>query len=122
MSYGEQVLWSLFLTLLYVKKGSHCHQRQLAYWFVYISIFQIFEDSSILYVSCVILEVPYKRAKRSKQHMLKFLRNESNCLVTVQRLLGIKMATFRLNLICRWTPDEFEIYREGLEESDIESS
>ncbi|XP_009791062.1 uncharacterized protein LOC107773865 [Nicotiana tabacum] len=40
----------------------------------------------------------------------------------ILRLLGIKMATFRLNLICRWTPDEFEIYREGLEESDIESS
>ncbi|MCD7461918.1 hypothetical protein HAX54_047375 [Datura stramonium] len=40
----------------------------------------------------------------------------------ILRLLGIKMATFRLNLICRWSPGEFEIYREGLEESDIESS
>ncbi|KAM3219632.1 mRNA turnover protein 4 [Capsicum chacoense] len=40
----------------------------------------------------------------------------------ILRLLGIKMATFRLNLICRWSPDEFELYREGLEESDIESS
>ncbi|KAH0784649.1 hypothetical protein KY290_004247 [Solanum tuberosum] len=40
----------------------------------------------------------------------------------ILRLLGKKMATFRLHLICRWSPDEFEIYREGLEESDIESS
>lgn len=40
----------------------------------------------------------------------------------ILRLLGHKMATFRLHLICRWSPDEFEIYREGLEESDIESS
>ncbi|CAN4108062.1 unnamed protein product [Withania somnifera] len=40
----------------------------------------------------------------------------------ILRLLGIKMATFRLNLICRWSPDEFEIYKEGLEESDMESS
>ncbi|CAN4110642.1 unnamed protein product [Withania somnifera] len=40
----------------------------------------------------------------------------------ILRLLGNKMATFRLNLICRWSPDEFEIYQEGLEESDIESS
>ncbi|KAG5625531.1 hypothetical protein H5410_010749 [Solanum commersonii] len=40
----------------------------------------------------------------------------------ILRLLGKKMATFRLHLLCRWSPDEFEIYREGLEESDIESS
>lgn len=40
----------------------------------------------------------------------------------ILRLLGTKMATFRLSLICRWSPDEFEIYKEGLEESDIESS
>ncbi|KAK4339951.1 hypothetical protein RND71_041413 [Anisodus tanguticus] len=40
----------------------------------------------------------------------------------ILRLLDIKMATFRLSLICRWSPDEFELYREGLEESDIESS
>ena len=42
--------------------------------------------------------------------------------MSVQRLLGIKMATFRMNLICRWNPDEFELYAEGLEDSDIESS
>ncbi|KAG0450259.1 hypothetical protein HPP92_026977 [Vanilla planifolia] len=38
------------------------------------------------------------------------------------RLLGIKMATFRLHLVCRWAVDEFEVYREGLDLSDIESS
>lgn len=41
----------------------------------------------------------------------------------ILRLLGIKMATFRLNLICRWSPKEFEVYKEGFEEfADIESS
>lgn len=39
----------------------------------------------------------------------------------ILRLLGIEMATFRLHLVCRWSPDEFEVYRE-LEASDIESS
>ncbi|MBA0793198.1 hypothetical protein Gohar_017617, partial [Gossypium harknessii] len=38
----------------------------------------------------------------------------------ILRLLGIKMATFRLNLICRWSPEDFELYKEGLDESDIE--
>ncbi|KAM7470388.1 hypothetical protein LguiA_008571 [Lonicera macranthoides] len=38
------------------------------------------------------------------------------------RQLGMKMATFRLHLICRWSPGEFEVYKEGLEVSDIESS
>ncbi|KAJ3680879.1 hypothetical protein LUZ60_015368 [Juncus effusus] len=38
------------------------------------------------------------------------------------RLLGIKMATFKLNLVCRWSEDEFEVYRGGLDHSDIESS
>uniref|UniRef100_A0A5B7BVW9 Ribosome assembly factor mrt4 n=1 Tax=Davidia involucrata TaxID=16924 RepID=A0A5B7BVW9_DAVIN len=40
----------------------------------------------------------------------------------ILRLLGIKMATFRLNLICRWSPEDFEVYKEGLEDSDVESS
>ncbi|CAH9079653.1 unnamed protein product [Cuscuta europaea] len=40
----------------------------------------------------------------------------------ILRLLGIKMATFKLHLICRWSPDEFEVYRENLEDSDVESS
>ena len=40
----------------------------------------------------------------------------------LQRLLGIKMATFRLQLVCRWSPDDFEVYREGLDLSDVESS
>ncbi|KAG6417387.1 hypothetical protein SASPL_119542 [Salvia splendens] len=40
----------------------------------------------------------------------------------ILRLLGIKMATFKLHLICRWSSDDFEIYREGLDDSDIESS
>ncbi|KAI3927495.1 hypothetical protein MKW92_026496 [Papaver armeniacum] len=28
----------------------------------------------------------------------------------ILRLLGIKMATFQLHLICRWSPEDFEIY------------
>ncbi|KAL0335188.1 UNVERIFIED_CONTAM: turnover protein 4 [Sesamum radiatum] len=40
----------------------------------------------------------------------------------ILRLLGIKMATFKLHLICRWSPEDFEVYREGLEDSDVESS
>ncbi|KAJ0008283.1 hypothetical protein Pint_30174 [Pistacia integerrima] len=39
-----------------------------------------------------------------------------------ERLLGIKMATFKLHLICRWSPEDFELYREGLDESDVESA
>ncbi|ONM42050.1 ribosomal protein L10-like protein [Zea mays] len=30
------------------------------------------------------------------------------------RLLGIQMATFRLYLVCRWSGDDFEVYKEGL--------
>ncbi|GMN59037.1 hypothetical protein TIFTF001_028128 [Ficus carica] len=40
----------------------------------------------------------------------------------ILRLLGIKMATFRMHLICRWSFDEFELYIQGLEDSDVESS
>ncbi|PIA32415.1 hypothetical protein AQUCO_04500191v1 [Aquilegia coerulea] len=40
----------------------------------------------------------------------------------ILRLLGVQMATFRLHLICRWSPEDFEVYKEGLELSDIESS
>ncbi|KAL8540677.1 hypothetical protein ACS0TY_002060 [Phlomoides rotata] len=42
----------------------------------------------------------------------------------ILRLLGMKMATFKLHLICRLTFDseDFEVYREVLEDSDIESS
>ncbi|XP_059648133.1 uncharacterized protein LOC132294333 [Cornus florida] len=40
----------------------------------------------------------------------------------ILRLLGMKMATFRLHLICRWSPEDFEVYKEGLDFSDIESS
>ncbi|KAJ0075633.1 hypothetical protein Patl1_34587 [Pistacia atlantica] len=40
----------------------------------------------------------------------------------ILRLLGIKMATFKLHLICRWSPEDFELYREGLDESDVESA
>eukprot|EP00246_Nothoceros_aenigmaticus_P000325 TRINITY_DN10480_c0_g1_i1.p1 TRINITY_DN10480_c0_g1~~TRINITY_DN10480_c0_g1_i1.p1 ORF type:complete len:232 (+),score=47.98 TRINITY_DN10480_c0_g1_i1:138-833(+) len=32
----------------------------------------------------------------------------------ILRLLGVQMAAFRLHLICRWNPDEFEVY-EGTE-------
>ncbi|KAL0293744.1 UNVERIFIED_CONTAM: turnover protein 4 [Sesamum calycinum] len=40
----------------------------------------------------------------------------------ILRLLGIKMATFKLHLISRWSSEDFEVYREGLEVSDVESS
>lgn len=40
----------------------------------------------------------------------------------ILRLLGIKLATFRMQLICRWSLDEFELYIQGLEDSDVESS
>ncbi|KVI10984.1 Ribosomal protein L10/acidic P0 [Cynara cardunculus var. scolymus] len=40
----------------------------------------------------------------------------------ILRLMGMKMATFKLHLICRWSPEDFEVYQEGLEGSDIESS
>uniref|UniRef100_A0A0E0RCM1 Ribosome assembly factor mrt4 n=1 Tax=Oryza rufipogon TaxID=4529 RepID=A0A0E0RCM1_ORYRU len=30
------------------------------------------------------------------------------------RLLGMQMATFRLYLVCRWSSDDFEVYKEGL--------
>ncbi|KAJ7946654.1 Ribosome assembly factor mrt4 [Quillaja saponaria] len=40
----------------------------------------------------------------------------------ILRLLGIQMATFRLCLICRWSPDDFELYIEGPDDSDIESA
>ncbi|XP_062077218.1 uncharacterized protein LOC133782071 [Humulus lupulus] len=40
----------------------------------------------------------------------------------ILRLLGTKMATFRLHLICRWSPDDFELYIKGTEDSDVETS
>lgn len=41
----------------------------------------------------------------------------------IQRQLGIKMASFRLRLVCRWSPEGFEVYKEGLDDdSDVESS
>ncbi|XP_030539332.1 mRNA turnover protein 4 homolog [Rhodamnia argentea] len=40
----------------------------------------------------------------------------------ILRLLGIKMATFRLNLICRWSAEDFELYAGGEDDSDVESS
>lgn len=49
----------------------------------------------------------------------------TNYHCAVQRLLGMKMATFKLHLICRLTfeNEDFEVYREVLEDdSDIESS
>ncbi|XP_050227909.1 uncharacterized protein LOC126677376 [Mercurialis annua] len=39
----------------------------------------------------------------------------------ILRSMGIKMATFKLHLICRWSPEDFELYREGQGESDIDS-
>ncbi|KAL8160166.1 hypothetical protein V2J09_001703 [Rumex salicifolius] len=41
----------------------------------------------------------------------------------ILRLLGNQMATFKLQLVCRWTSDEFEFYgEERLDESDVELS
>ncbi|XP_042510470.1 mRNA turnover protein 4 homolog [Macadamia integrifolia] len=40
----------------------------------------------------------------------------------ILRLLGIKMATFRLHLLCQWSPDDFEFYKEGPYLLDVESS
>ncbi|MCO5557954.1 hypothetical protein L7F22_011528 [Adiantum nelumboides] len=33
----------------------------------------------------------------------------------ILRLLGVQMATFRLHLICRWSPNEFHVYRDASE-------
>ena len=30
----------------------------------------------------------------------------------ILHLMGVQMTTFHLNLLCRWSPDEFEIYRD----------
>ncbi|TQD96788.1 hypothetical protein C1H46_017520 [Malus baccata] len=40
----------------------------------------------------------------------------------ILRLLGTKMASFRLHLICRWSPGDFEQYAPGPDDSGIESS
>ncbi|XP_057973298.1 uncharacterized protein LOC131161504 [Malania oleifera] len=40
----------------------------------------------------------------------------------ILRLLGFKMATFRLHLICRLSPGDFEVYKEGLDVSDVDSA
>ncbi|XP_061988406.1 uncharacterized protein LOC133706873 [Rosa rugosa] len=40
----------------------------------------------------------------------------------ILRLLGSKTATFRLHLICRWSPGEFELYVPGPGDSGVESS
>eukprot|EP00250_Pteridium_aquilinum_P005509 c15590_g1_i1 orf=122-814(+) len=33
----------------------------------------------------------------------------------ILRLLGIQMAAFRMHLICRWSPDEFHVYKDSAE-------
>ncbi|KAF7842682.1 mRNA turnover protein 4-like protein [Senna tora] len=40
----------------------------------------------------------------------------------ILRLLGMKMATFQLHLMCRWSPDDFELYIQGPDDSDVENS
>ncbi|KAJ7968100.1 Ribosome assembly factor mrt4 [Quillaja saponaria] len=40
----------------------------------------------------------------------------------ILRLLGIKLATFRLRLIYRWSDGDFEFYIEGPDDSDVESA
>lgn len=39
----------------------------------------------------------------------------------ILRLLDVKMATFRLHLVCRWSSEEFEVYQGGFDDSDSES-
>jgi len=43
-----------------------------------------------------------------------FLFFDSTLIYLLQRLLGIQMSTFRLYLVCRWSCDDFEVYKEGL--------
>ncbi|XP_028775331.1 mRNA turnover protein 4 homolog [Neltuma alba] len=40
----------------------------------------------------------------------------------ILRLLGIQMATFKLHLICRCSPDDFELYIQGPDDSDVETN
>ncbi|KAA0040776.1 mRNA turnover protein 4-like protein [Cucumis melo var. makuwa] len=40
----------------------------------------------------------------------------------ILRALGLRMAIFRLNLVCRWSPGDFELYIDGPENSDVESA
>ncbi|XP_058752342.1 uncharacterized protein LOC131625505 [Vicia villosa] len=40
----------------------------------------------------------------------------------ILRLMGVKMATFKLNLVCRWSADDFELYIDGPGDSDVECS
>lgn len=40
----------------------------------------------------------------------------------ILRLLGIQTATFKLHLICRWSPDDFELYIQGPDDSDVETN
>ncbi|XP_010460404.1 PREDICTED: mRNA turnover protein 4 homolog [Camelina sativa] len=40
----------------------------------------------------------------------------------ILRLLGKKLSTFKLTLVCRWSPIDFELYQEGLDLSDVETS
>ncbi|KAG2703741.1 hypothetical protein I3843_06G142100 [Carya illinoinensis] len=40
----------------------------------------------------------------------------------ILRLLGIKMATFRLHLIARWNPEELELYVGRPDDSDVETA
>uniref|UniRef100_I1QX05 Ribosome assembly factor mrt4 n=1 Tax=Oryza glaberrima TaxID=4538 RepID=I1QX05_ORYGL len=40
--------------------------------------------------------------------------DDVNIVTKPMRLLGMQMATFRLYLVCRWSSDDFEVYKEGL--------
>lgn len=35
---------------------------------------------------------------------------DSECVACMQRLLGVRMAAFKLTLRCRWAPDGFELF------------
>lgn len=48
--------------------------------------------------------------------MSQNISESENCVLRVvrwymQRLLGVQMAAFRLHLICRWSPGDFEVYK-----------
>uniref|UniRef100_J3NAM5 Ribosome assembly factor mrt4 n=1 Tax=Oryza brachyantha TaxID=4533 RepID=J3NAM5_ORYBR len=46
--------------------------------------------------------------------ILIYICNYVNIVTKLTRLLGMQMATFRLYLVCRWSSDDFEVYKEGL--------
>ncbi|AEE30594.1 putative ribosomal protein L10P [Arabidopsis thaliana] len=79
------------------------------------------------------LEMPVRLNKGTVELVADFVVCEEGKQLSpksahILRLLRMKMATFKLNLLCRWSPSDFELYREDLSElyredlSDVETS